>query len=222
MNVDNRYDEYHYANPLKKLIEAGEILESVIDEMLLRILKTMERLRMFEENRQPGAYNTEENRQAILKVARESIVLLKNDRNILPLAKDASKSILLVGENANRLQAFGGGSSEVKALFELTPLLGMKMHLGGNFHIRYAKGYSSQANDEEEQDRLKREACRLAADSDIVIYVGGLNHDFDAEGKDREVMKLPYGQDELIGALLDVKPDMVVVNMSGSPVEMGT
>lgn len=222
MNVDNRYDEYHYANPLKKLIEAGEIPESVIDEMLLRILKTMERLRMFEENRQPGAYNTEENRQAILKVARESIVLLKNDRNILPLAKDASKSILLVGENANRLQAFGGGSSEVKALFELTPLLGMKMHLGGNFHIRYAKGYSSQANDEEEQDRLKREACRLAADSDIVIYVGGLNHDFDAEGKDREVMKLPYGQDELIGALLDVKPDMVVVNMSGSPVEMGT
>ena len=183
----------------------------------------MERLRMFEENRQPGAYNTEENRQAILKVARKSIVLLKNDRNILPLAKDASKSILLVGENANRLQAFGGGSSEVKALFELTPLLGMKMHLGGNFHIRYAKGYSSQANDEEEQDRLKREACRLAADSDIVIYVGGLNHDFDAEGKDdREVMKLPYGQDELIGALLDVKPDMVVVNMSGSPVEMGT
>lgn len=112
----------------------------------------------------------------------------------------------------------------MKALFELTPLLGMKMHLGGNFHfhIRYAKGYSSQANDEEEQDRLKREACRLATDSDIVIYVGGLNHDFDAEGKDREDMKLPYGQDELIGALLDVKPDMVVVNMSGSPVEMGT
>ena len=109
----------------------------------------------------------------------------------------------------------------MKALFELTPLLGMKMHLGGNFHIRFAKGYSSEAKDEEEQNHLKREACRLAADSDIVIYVGGLNHDFDAEGKDREDMKLPYGQDELIGALLDVKPDMVVVNMSGSPVEMG-
>ena len=176
---------------------------------------------MFDANRQPGAYNAEENRQAILKVARESIVLLKNDRKILPLPKDASKSILLVGENANRLQAFGGGSSEVRALFELTPLLGMKMHLGGNFHIRFAKGYSSEAKDEEEQNHLKREACRLAADSDIVIYVGGLNHDFDMEGKDREDMKLPYGQDELIGALLDVKPDMVVVNMSGSPVEMG-
>lgn len=221
MNVSNQYDEYYYANPLKKLIEDGEIPESAVDEILLRIFKTMERLHMFDENRQPGAYNTEENRQAILKVARESIVLLKNDRGILPLAKDSSKSILLVGENANRLQAFGGGSSEVRALFELTPLLGMKMHLGGNFHIRFAKGYSSEAKDAAEQERLKREACHLAADSDIVIYVGGLNHDFDMEGKDREDMKLPYGQDELIGALLDVKPDMVVVNMSGSPVEMG-
>lgn len=222
MNVDNRYDEYYYAEPLKKLIEAGEIPESVIDKMLLRILKTMERLHMFEENRQPGAYNTEENRQTILGVARESIVLLKNDRKILPLPKDASKSILLVGENANRLQAFGGGSSEVKALFELTPLLGMKMHLGGNFRIRFAPGYSSQAKDQEEQQRLREEACRLAADFDIVIYVGGLNHDFDMEGKDRENMKLPYRQDELIDALLDIKPDMVVVNMSGSPVEMGS
>ena len=221
MNVDNRYDEYHYANPLKKLIEEGEIPESVVDEMILRILKTMESLHMFEETRQPGAYNTEENRQAVLNVARESIVLLKNDRKILPLSKDPSKSILLVGENANRLHAFSGGSSEVRALFELTPLLGMKMHLGGNFHIRYAKGYSSKAKDAEEQERLKEEACRLAADHDIVIYVGGLNHDFDIEGTDRKDMKLPYGQDELIGALLDVKPDMVVVNMSGSPVEMG-
>lgn len=221
MKVDNNYDEYHYASPLKKLIETGEIPESAVDEILLRILKTMNRLHMFDENRQAGAFNTEENRQAILRVAEQSIVLLKNEQGILPLPKDASKTILLVGENADRLQAFGGGSSEVKALFELTPLLGLKMLLGGNFHIRYAKGYSSAVADEAEQKCLRAEACRLAANADIAILVGGLNHDFDMEGQDRENLKLPYGQDALIGALLDVKPDTVIVNMSGSPVEMG-
>lgn len=221
MNVSSRYEEYYFANPLKKKIEAGEIPESAVDERVLRVLQLMERLHMFDADRRPGAYNTEENRQAVLKVARESIVLLKNDRKILPLQKDASKTILLVGENADRLHAFSGGSSEVRALFEVTPLLGMKMHLGGNFRVRYARGYSSKAADEAEQLALREEACSLAKESDVVIYVGGLNHDFDIEGKDREDLKLPYGQDGLISALLDVKPDMVVVNMSGSPVEMG-
>ena len=222
MKVDSHYDEYHYAAPLKKLIEAGEIPERAIDEILLRILRAMDRLHMFDKNRQAGACNTEENRQAVLRVAEQSIVLLKNEQGTLPLPKDASKTILLVGENADRLQAFGGGSSEVRTLFELTPFLGIKMLLGGNFHVRYAKGYSSCAKEEAEQQRLKEEALRLAADADTVIFVGGLNHDFDTEGQDRENLKLPYGQDALIGALLDVKPDTVIVNMSGSPVEMGS
>lgn len=221
MNVNNRYDEYHYANPLKKMVEDGEIPESAVDAVILRVLKLMERLKMFDADRKSGAYNTEENRQAVLNVARESIVLLKNEDKVLPLAKDPSKSILLVGENANRLHAFSGGSSEVRALFELTPLLGIKMHLGGNYHIRYAKGYSSEQQDEDAVRKLREEACELAGKADVVIYVGGLNHEFDIEGQDRKDMKLPYGQDELIEALLAVKPDTVIVNMSGSPVEMG-
>ena len=221
MDVNNRYDEYYYANPLKKMIKDGEIPESAVDAIVLRVLKLMERLKMFDADRKSGAYNTEENRQAVLNVARESIVLLKNEDKVLPLAKDPSKSILIVGENANRLHAFSGGSSEVRALFELTPLLGIKMHLGGNYHIRYAKGYSSEQQDEDAVRKLREEACELAGKADVVIYVGGLNHEFDIEGQDRKDMNLPYGQDELIEALLAVKPDTVIVNMSGSPVEMG-
>lgn len=220
MSVDNRYDDYYYANPLIKLIESGEIKEETIDEMIRRILKVMFRLKMFDEDRQAGAYNTEENRQATVKVTRESIVLLKNDKEILPLVKDPSKTILLVGENANRQHAFGGGSSEVRAFCEVTPFLAMKMHLGGNYKIAYTPGYSSKDADEETQMRLKKEACEMAALADIVIYVGGLNHNYDVEGTDRKDMKLPYGQDTLIRELLKIKPDMVVVNLSGSPVEM--
>ncbi|MGN0142095.1 MAG: glycoside hydrolase family 3 C-terminal domain-containing protein, partial [Roseburia sp.] len=64
------------------------------------------------------------------------------------------------------------------------------------------------------------EAVQLAATSDTVIFVGGLNHDYDVEGKDRADMKLPYGQDEVIEALLAANPDTIICMYAGSPVEM--
>lgn len=221
MNVDNRYEEYRYANPLKELILRGEIPEAAVDEIVARILKLMERLRMFDKDRSAGAFDGEENRSAALEVAQDSIVLLKNEGKRLPLSGSGLRTVLVVGENADRLHAFSGGSSEVRALFELTPLLGIKMYLGGNCRVLYAKGYTSGEADAQTRERLRREACGMAEGADAVIYVGGLNHEFDMEGRDREDMKLPYGQDLLIGELLDVRPDAVIVNMSGSPVEMG-
>ena len=221
MSVDNRYDEYYYAAPLRKQIEDGEISEKTLDEMVRQILKMMFRLKMMTpEARSPGAYNSHENHIAVRNIARESIVLLKNQEQILPLEKNPQKTIAVIGENANRLQAFSGGSSEVRALYEITPLLGLKMYLGGNFQIQYAKGYSSNPEEAGKQELLAQEACALAASSDVVIYVGGLNHEFDMESKDRTDIKLPYGQDALIQKLLNTNPNMVIVNMSGSPVEM--
>jgi beta-glucosidase len=73
---------------------------------------------------------------------------------------------------------------------------------------------------EENRLRLKEEACALARESDVVVYVGGLNHDYDTEGRDRADMRLPYGQDELLEALLEIHPDTIVVMVAGSPVEM--
>lgn len=221
MSWTSDYDEYPYAEPLIRLIEAGKIKEETIDNIIRRVLKLMVNLRMLGGDRQAGAYNTEENRQAALNVARESIVLLKNEKKILPLTKDPAKKILLIGENANRQHAFGGGSSEVRAFCEVTPFLGIKMLLGGNFDVKYVPGYTSSTDaDEDTRNRMAQEACELAEKADAVIYIGGLNHDYDIEGQDRADMKLPYGQDALIRKLLKVKPDMVVVNLSGSPVEM--
>lgn len=73
---------------------------------------------------------------------------------------------------------------------------------------------------EENRKRLKEEACALAGEADEVIFVGGLNHDYDVEGGDRTDMKLPYGQDELIDALLQIAPNLIVVMVAGSAVEM--
>lgn len=162
--------------------------------------------------------------------------------------------IAVIGHNAEHNHACGGGSAEIKALYEISPLLGLKKALGGNVDISYSQGYyipgkksvnevnwqeaslerqvmGRENPDSEEQQTLRREiaenrrklleeACAAAREADTVIFVGGLNHDYDTEGRDRADMRLPYGQDELIEALLDINPDTIVVMVAGSPVEM--
>lgn len=260
MSVTDNFDEYYLANPLLKMIENGEVDREAaiekLDEKVRHILHVMNELHMLDGGRKSGTYNDYRDKEALRQTARESVVLLKNDGNILPLDKKKIKKLLVVGENANRCQAPGGGSAEIKALYEITPLMGINMVLGGNAKIVYKPGYCNEdvgniwANtggnengqadslngspepekkpaDEEKLERQKEknaeymaEALEAAKDADAVIYVGGLTHDYDTEGQDRESLKLPYGQDELISKLLDVRPDTVVVMQVGSPVDM--
>ena len=141
--------------------------------------------------------------------------------------------------------------TEIKALYEITPLMGIKTLLGGNTEVTFVQGYKrdekkeeSEANWQEtsledgggsrkeeqsvdvkvkeERALLRKEAAELAAQYDEVILVGGLNHEHDSEGNDRADMKLPYEQDELIREVLKANPNTVIVMMAGSPVEMGS
>ena len=141
--------------------------------------------------------------------------------------------------------------TEIKALYEITPLMGIKTLLGGNAEVTFVQGYKrdekkeeSEANWQEtsledgggsrkeeqsvdvkvkeERVLLRKEAAELAAQYDEVILVGGLNHEHDSEGIDRADMKLPYEQDELIREVLKANPNTVIVMMAGSPVEMGS
>lgn len=218
MSTDPDFDHYFMAAPLLEKVKSGEISEARIDEKVEHILHFMDKIGMFKEHRKTGEYNTPRHRENILKTAEESVVLLKNE-GILPINKENTGRIAVIGENAQKLHAPGGGSAEIKALYEISPILGLKMLLGGNSDIRYAAGYS-ECGDQAEQ--LKKEALELAKDSDTVIYIGGLNHDYDTEGLDRKDMKLPYGQDELISGLLEICPNMIIVLVSGSPVEMNS
>lgn len=250
MSVTYDFEEYYLANPLKKAVLAGEICESVIDEKVTRILLLMLRLHMLDGTRKAGTYNTEEHRQTALKAARESIILLKNKQNLLPLSIKNGGKILIIGENANTLHANGGGSAEIKALYEISPLMGIKKLLGGNVNVDYLEGYcrdeevkeqeinwqeaslehggGSTAKKEEEKkellaekrEKLRQEAVEKALLYDQVIFVGGLNHNQDCEGNDRADMKLPYEQDVLLMQLLHKRPDTIVVMTAGSQVEM--
>lgn len=243
MSVTDNFDEYYMASPLRQAIEKGKLSEELLDRKVLRILSVMERLHMLDGVRQSGAYNTPEHRQTALDIARESVVLLKNEQGRLPLAGEKLRRLLVIGENANRIHSNGGGSAEIKALYEITPLMGLKTLLGGNTEVRFVPGYRSlgeqvgstvnwQADslservlvqntaDEQKAHALFEEAVGLAAEYDDVVFIGGLSHAQDLEGFDRPDMALPYGQDALIRALLHVNPRTIVVLTGGSPVTM--
>lgn len=275
MSVFPDFDEYKLANPLKEAIQKGEVSEEAVNAKVRNILRMMFRLKMIgkqKDERKKGSYNTPEHREMILRTAEESMILLKNENHTLPLNAGKIKKLVVIGQNAAKIHSDGGGSAEIKALYEICPLMGLKTYLGGNTEIQYLKGYHvpdkpktfdhnwqadslddlkdtnigmavrDEANMQEmhrkgEEERLKQiekekaeiheknkalftQAIEAAKDADAVIFVGGLNHDIDSEGFDRSDMKLPYEQDMLIDALLDVRKDMIVTFIGGSPVEM--
>jgi beta-glucosidase len=255
MSVGPDYDHYYMAKPLLKAVKNGKLSEELIDKKIRNILRLMLRLNMLgdeRENRKSGTYNAPSHREAALATARESVILLKNEENRLPISKKV-KTIAVIGRNAEQIHSNGGGSAEIKALYEIPPLMGLKTKLGGNVEVKYAGGYHIPSNQEKELNwqqhsidklseeerqaeserlrkineearlkgkKLMKEAVALAKSCDEVIFIGGLNHEFDVEGSDRTDMKLPYGQDELIKAILKVNPNAVIVIVAGSPVEM--
>jgi len=145
MSVTDNFDAYFMAQPLLDLIESGAVDRKTalakIDKKVRHILTVMNELHMLDGERCAGSYNDYNDKAALRQVARESVVLLKNEKNILPLDKKIIKNLLVVGENANRLHAPGGGSAEIKALYEVTPLMGITMLLGGNVKVTYKPGY---------------------------------------------------------------------------------
>lgn len=253
MSVTDNFDEYYMANPLKELVKSGEVDEALVDEKVLRILNLMNNLHMLDGERKRGMYNDWADRGKMLETARQSVVLLENN-GILPLERKKGLKVLVVGDNAGRMQAPGGGSAEIKALYEVCPLLGITMAAGGDVRVSFAQGYALESSgniwdsDRKESwqatslnqelidlndmveymsDELKaknavlaEEAVAAAAEADVVIFVGGLNHDHDTEGKDRKSMTLPYEQEQLISRLIEANENTVLVMMAGSPVDL--
>ncbi|GAW95420.1 MULTISPECIES: glycoside hydrolase family 3 C-terminal domain-containing protein [Colwellia] len=141
------YQDYFLAKPFLEMIQAGKIPESVADEKARRILRVQHTIGMYDENRLPGARNTKAHQAAARKIATEGVVLLKNDlvgaKAVLPLDIKKLKNILVLGPNADKKHGTGGGSSEVKSLYEVTPLAGLKAHFGEQVNITVMRARSS-------------------------------------------------------------------------------
>jgi beta-glucosidase len=227
MPMERTKDSYYLGKPLLDSIKAGKLDAKVVDDKVRHILYVMVKLNIIGKSEpdttgMAALLGTPERGKTALKIAEESIILLKNNQ-LLPLNFKNIKTLAVIGDNATRKHAHGGGSTTIKAKYEITPLEGLQTKVGNAVKISYAQGYSV-SNDLKSSDKLLiAEAVKTAAAADAVVLFGGLNHEpgLDCEGTDKPDMKLPYGQDELIKAVLKANPNTVIVMIAGSPVEMG-
>ena len=225
--ISSAYDKYFLAKPFLEKIKSGELPESLLDEKIRRILRLCFRTNM-NRQRPLGRKLTEEHTDIARKVAEEGIVLLKNEKDFFPIRPGRYKKIAVIGENAVKKLTEGGGSSELKAHREVSPLQGLVDKYGAE-HIVYSMGYASGAPDYSlelpsgyDADSLVRSAVAVAKAADVVLFFCGLNKNFqqDCEGDDRKSMDLPFGQDKLLDEILKVNKNVGVIIVSGNAVSM--
>ena len=234
LNVQMTGSNY-LGQPVIDSIATGALTEDMVDEKVRQIL----RVRFAIEPVPADVANTvmtsqPECQQIALEVARKSVVLLKND-GILPVKSDVKK-IAVIGQNAVLKVQSGGMGAGVKALYEVTPLEGIRKRAGSGVEVVYAPGYKNYARrmwgpqnlgpletdvlDGPADPELLAEAVALAKDADLVIFFGGTNKNIETEGSDRKDIKLPCGQETLVCALREANPNLVSVLISGGPTDL--
>jgi beta-glucosidase len=226
-NKKAAYDFYYLARPFRELVKSGEINIEVLNDKVRRILRLMYRTNM--NNSKPlGSQNSPEHHKVARNIANEGIVLLKNEGNLFPINPDKKITIAVIGENATKPMTLGGGSSELKAQYEISPLDGITKRFT-NAKVVHSIGYASTTMQWRKEipsglnaDSLIKAACNIASNADIVLFVGGLNKNFmqDSEGGDRKQYGLPYTQAKVISELKKVNPNLAVILISGNAVEM--
>jgi len=230
----NAYDNYYLAKPYLKMIKEGKIGTAELDDKVTRILNLAYKTTL-NRNKPFGNIASENHRAVAKEIGEEGIVLLKNDKNILPIDISKAKKIAVIGENAIKVMTVGGGSSSLKVKYEVSPLDGIKARFSENSEVLFARGYvgdvggeyngvksGQDLKDSRSEDEILREAVEVAKNADYVIFVGGLNKaDFqDSEGNDRKSYGLPYNQDKVISALAKANKNLAVVMVSGNAVAM--
>ena len=213
MSVTYDFDDYFFAKPLLEAVKNGEVTEASVDEKVRNILRMMFRLKMIgpeAAQRKAGSYDVPEHWQGNLDTAREAIVLLKNEEHVLPITEErlrmipaekpnrapGKRRIAVIGHNGEHNHAGGGGSAEIKALYEISPLLGLKKALGGNVDVVYAQGYYIPSKKDENEVNWQESSL------------------------ERQVMNEENPESPKQQALLDINPNTIVTLVAGSPVEM--
>ena len=223
---------------LEKLIANKELSESVVDSALHRFLKLKFMLGLFDNpyssvKRMQQVTNCKEHKAIALEAAQKSIVLLKNENNLLPLDSAKIKTIAVIGPNAKGVH-FGGYSIEPRNGIDI--LDGIKNFSKNRFNVLYAEGCKiakeegsfwnngNQTPNEEASDRkLIDEAVATASKSDVIVLAIGENESFAREGwaeyhkGDRESLDLLGLQNDLVKELLKTGKPIVTILINGRP-----
>ncbi len=229
MGSDPPYNNYYFAAKLLDSVKAGKVSIKAIDEKVRRILWVIYHTSLSDKFTD-GKINTPEHSKTAYDIASESIVLLKNDRHLLPLNLSAIKSIAVIGDNATRTFHLGGFGAGVKARYEVTALAGLQNRLGNKVTINFAQGYSGvfkqtgpNINDETSKadPAMIQEAVAAAKKSDVAILFIGGNRDYESESRDRRDLGLPFGEQDLVDAVTAANPNTIIVVVGGAPYDIG-
>ena len=190
-------------------VHSGKLEESILDEQVDRLLDLVFSTKPHITGK---TYDREEHHAVAAKVAGQCAVLLKNEGSILPL--DKKRKIVVMGDFARAPRYQGAGSSKINPT-KLECGLDALKEAGVNV-TGFALGFRRGGR---RDPLLIRQACNLAKNADTVLMWLGLDEGGEAEGIDREDMKLPENQIELLSAVAQVNPNIVVVLSCGCAVE---
>ncbi len=218
-DVEMPHPDHFKPDALTAALQRGDITQPVIDDMVRRILRTLARTGALDPPKPPDtkAVNSPWHQALALKVARQGITLLKNERGLLPLDKTKIKSVAVIGPNAQDMQLGGRWSADVVPFYTVSVLDGIKKKLPAGATVSFAQGCPRK---DAGTSAGLAEAVALAAKSDIAVVVVGMDKDYEGEELDPPNLSLPGDQDKLIQAVAAANKSTVVVLNNGSPVLM--
>lgn len=197
-------------NGKEEIIQAvkdGRVSEKYLDEIVDRILNIA-----FKCERAEYSYNKEEHHEIAMELAQESIVLLKNEDNMLPINK---RKIALIGDMAKNPRYQGAGSSTINP-YKVENAYDCFIQNG--IEVDYARGYNRIESDEDKE--LINQAVEVAKNKEAVILFLGLTENYESEGMDRTNLEIPKNQIKLIESIYNVNQNIIVVLSNGAPITM--
>ncbi len=212
------------AKAVEEAVKNGTLDESLLDEAVANILKKVDKYKGIpllhegdsvtarnSESSDNSQFNRSDDHKIARKIASECMVLLKNE-GMLPLS--TSEKIVFIGEFARKPRFQGAGSSHIEAFRVSSPLAAAR-HFAD---VRYKKGFG--CDDEKLDEKLAEEAVLAARKAAVTVVFAGLPDEYESEGFDRDSLKLPEAQNELIRRICKVTPNIIVCLQNGSPVSM--
>jgi beta-glucosidase len=217
-------EDIYFGEPLKQAVQKGEVPMSRLDDMDHRILRSMFATGVIDYSPYPrSVVDPFKGRDDAQHIAEESIVLLKNSNNLLPLNASSIHSIAIIGSHADVGVLSGGGSAQVDAPGgnAIDPHTG-SAHWGEAVYfpsspLRYIREHAPNAKVEFNSGDDKSAAARFAKSADVaIVFVHQPMH----EGMDAKTLSLPDNQDALVSAVAEANPHTIVVLETGGPVSM--
>lgn len=231
---DMDMESYLYVKHLKELVESGEMQESLIDDAARRILKVKFELGLFEdpyrycdEEREKTIVGHPDHQKGVLEIAKKSIVLLKNENNLLPLAKTGLKIAVIGALAADKDSPLGSWRGLAEPNSAISVLEGLQSNSDNKY--TYAKGAELVTETPVFLKEVKinttdrsgfAQAIQAATAAEVVIAVMG-EHGFQSgEARSRSELGLPGLQQELLEQIYQANKKIILINMSGRPLDL--